>query len=112
MATNPTQDFITFDEYLTYWANARPDGPALVEGDRTTSYAETDRITRQLIAFFKNHGIGKGDRIGWLGKNADHYLLLLYAAGRMGAVMAPVGWRLAPPEIAYILGEKQKMPIR
>ena len=105
MASNPTQNYITFDEYLTHWAGDRPDGIALVEGDRTTTYAEADRITRQLIAFLQSHGIGKGDRIAWLGKNADHYLLLLYAAGRMGAGMAPVGWRLAPPEIAYILGD-------
>ncbi|MEM6584263.1 MAG: AMP-binding protein, partial [Pseudomonadota bacterium] len=105
MVTNPTQDYITFDEYLTYWAGERPDGLALVEGERSTTYAETDRLTRQLIGFLQNQGIGKGDRIAWLGKNADHYLLLLYAAGRMGAVMAPVGWRLAPPEIAYILGD-------
>ena len=105
MADNPTKDFITFDEYLTYWAGERPDGIAVEEADRSTTYAETDVVTRQLIAFLQNHGIGKGDRIAWLGKNADHYLLLLYAAGRMGAVMAPVGWRLAPPEIAYILGD-------
>ncbi|MEM7690259.1 MAG: long-chain-fatty-acid--CoA ligase [Pseudomonadota bacterium] len=107
MATNPTKDFTTFDEYLTYWGAERPDGIALEEGDRATTYAETDRLTRQLVSFLQNNGIGKGDRIAWLGKNADHYLLLLYAAGRMGAVMAPVGWRLAPPEIAYILGDTE-----
>ncbi len=105
MPDSPTKDFITFDKYLAYWAGERPDGVALVEGERTTTYAGADRITRQLITFLQNQGIGKGDRIAWLGKNSDHYLLLLYAAGRMGAVMAPVGWRLAPPEIAYILGD-------
>ncbi|MEO0419732.1 MAG: long-chain-fatty-acid--CoA ligase [Pseudomonadota bacterium] len=105
MADNPTQDFITFDEYLTYWAGERPDGVAVEEGERRTTYAEADVVTRQLIAFLQSHGIGPGDRIAWLGKNADHYLLLLYAAGRMGAVMAPVGWRLAPPEIGYILSD-------
>ena len=63
MADNPTKDFITFDEYLTYWAGARPDGIAVEEADRSTTYAETDVITRQLIAFLQSHGIGKGDRI-------------------------------------------------
>lgn len=103
--TNPTQDYMTFDEYLTYWAGERPDGLALEDGNRRATYADADRITRQLIGFLEAHGIGKGDRIAWLGKNADYYLLLLYACGRVGAVMAPIGWRLAPPEIGYILSD-------
>lgn len=105
MATSPTQDFTNFDEFLTYWGAARPDGIALEEGERRTTYGEADRLTRQLITFLQAQGIGKGDRFAWLGKNSDRYFLLLYAAGRMGAVMAPIGWRLAPPEIGYILSD-------
>lgn len=103
MATDPTKHFMTFDQYLTYWGGERGDGVALEEGERRTTYAEAERLTRQLIAFLQGQGIGKGDRIAWLGKNSDHYFLLLYACGRMGAVMAPIGWRLAPPEVGYIL---------
>ncbi|MEM9086975.1 MAG: long-chain-fatty-acid--CoA ligase [Pseudomonadota bacterium] len=103
MATNPTKDYTTFDEYLTYWGAERPDGTAFELGDRRTTYGEADRITRQLITFLERQGIAKGDRIAWLGKNSDQYFMLLYACGRVGVVMAPIGWRLAPPEIGYIL---------
>ncbi|NQX94720.1 MAG: AMP-binding protein, partial [Erythrobacter sp.] len=103
MATTPTSDFTTFDEYLTYWGGERPEGLAFELGERQTTYGEADRLTRQIITFLGNQGIGKGDRIAFLGKNSDRYFLLLYACGRMGAVMAPIGWRLAPPEIGYIL---------
>jgi fatty-acyl-CoA synthase len=51
------------------------------------------------------HGVGKGDRIAWLGKNSRLYFELFYSAARVGAVTVPVGWRLAPPEVAYILGD-------
>ncbi|MEE4288698.1 MAG: fatty acid--CoA ligase [Erythrobacter sp.] len=105
MASDAALDNITFDEFLTHWAAERPDGLALVEGDRHTTYAQAESQTRQLIAFLQRNGVAKGDRIAWLGKNSDRYFLLLYAAGRMGAVIAPIGWRLAPREIGYIVAD-------
>lgn len=98
-------EYTTFDQFLHYWAKERPDFIALEEDDRRTSYAEADVLTRRLIGLLQSHGIGKGDRLAWYGKNSDRYFLLLYAAARMGAVIAPIGWRLAPREIAYILGD-------
>ncbi|KEO90894.1 acyl-CoA synthetase [Erythrobacter longus] len=105
MAVKIQQDFLSFDELLNHWAKESPDQIALEMGERTTTYGEADVLTRQLIALFRENRVGHGDRIAWLGKNSDRYFLLLYAAARMGAVIAPVGWRLAPPEMAYILGD-------
>ncbi len=105
MAQTAHHDYNTFDQFLTYWAAERPDGIALEEGERVTTYAEADILSRKLIASLQARGIGHGDRIAWLGKNSDRYFLLLYAAARMGAVMAPIGWRLAAPEIGYILSD-------
>lgn len=103
MSQASNHDMMTVDEYLKFWACERPNSVALEEGDRSTTYAEAERLSRQLIEFLKQSGVGQGDRIAWLGKNSDRYFLLLYAAARMGAVIAPIGWRLAAPEIGYIL---------
>ena len=105
MATIAHHEFETFDETLHFWAAERPDQPAFEQDERITSYAETDDLTRRLIAFFQQHGIAHGDRIAWLGKNRDTYFLLYLAAARMGAVMVPIGWRLAAPEVAFILSD-------
>jgi acyl-CoA synthetase (AMP-forming)/AMP-acid ligase II len=105
MAQNAYHAFQTFDEILHFWARERPESPAFDQDGRITSYAEADRLTRQLIALFQARGIAHGDRVAWLGKNRDTYFLLYIAAARMGAVMVPIGWRLAPREIAYILGD-------
>ncbi len=105
MAGEANHNMLSFDEFLTFWADERPEGIALEMDDRVTNYGEADRLTRQLIALFQSHGVGHGDRIAWLGKNSDRYFLLLYAAARVGVVMAPIGWRLAGPEIAYILSD-------
>ncbi|UAB79445.1 long-chain-fatty-acid--CoA ligase [Erythrobacter sp. SCSIO 43205] len=103
MATGATADYLSFDEFLKHWGEVAPDRTALEMDGRITTYGEAEKLTRQLIAFFAENSVGRGDRIAWLGKNSDRYFLLLYAAARIGAAMAPVGWRLAPPEIAYIL---------
>ncbi|MEL7219502.1 MAG: AMP-binding protein, partial [Pseudomonadota bacterium] len=103
MAGAAHRDFNTFDQFLAYWADERPHGIALEDGERRTTYGEVELLTRRLITALQARGIGAGDRFAWLGKNSDRYFMLLYAAARMGAVMAPIGWRLAPREIGYIL---------
>ncbi|KPF64781.1 long-chain-fatty-acid--CoA ligase [Porphyrobacter sp. AAP60] len=105
MARNAYHDHHNFDAIMHFWAKERPDGPAFDQDGRIITYAGADILTRQLIALFKARDIAPGDRIAWLGKNRDTYFLLYIAAARMGAVMVPVGWRLAPREIAYILSD-------
>ena len=46
-----------------------------------------------------------GERIAYLGKNSDIYFELLLGAMKANVVMAPVNWRLAGPEIAFIVGD-------
>jgi len=107
MARDAFHAFQSFDEILHFWAKERPDGPAFDQDGRVTTYAEADLLTRQLIALMQARDIAAGDRIAWLGKNRDIYFLLYIAAARMGAVMVPIGWRLAPREIAYILTDTE-----
>jgi len=107
MARTAYHDHAHFDDIMHFWARERPDLPAFEQDGRVTTYAEADRLTRQLIALLAARGVNPGDRIAWLGKNRDIYFLLYIAAARMGAVMVPIGWRLAPREIAYILTDTE-----
>src|ERR1700722_2258950 len=86
---------------------ARARGNAVVyefEG-RQTTFAEfdtrTNRVARALIAL----GVKPGERIAYLGKNSDLYFELLLGAMKANVVMAPVNWRLAGPEVAFIVGD-------
>ena len=74
------------------------------EGRQTTFAgfdANTNRVANALLAL----GLKKGDRIAYLGKNSDIYFELLMGAMKAGVVMAPVNWRLAGPEVAFIVGD-------
>ena len=72
---------------------------------RDTNFADFERHTNQVANALIAAGVKKGERICYLGKNSDHYFELFLGTSKMGAVMTPVGWRLAPPEIAYIVND-------
>ncbi len=48
-------------------------------------------------------GVGRGDRVAFLGYNHPDFLTLLFACARLGVMMVPLNWRLATAENAYIL---------
>ena len=96
---------LTFDELIRHWAQEKPDAVALEQEGDALTFAELEEKSRRIVAMLAAHGVGKGDRIAWLGKNARHYFETFYSAARVGVVMVPIGWRLAAPEIAYILGD-------
>lgn len=102
-----TAHLYTFDEFLRFWAQDRPRGVALDGPDRVLTYGELEHATAQVVAGLQAMGIGKGDRIAWLGKNSTLYFTLFFAAARLGAVMVPIGWRLAPAEATWIAGDAQ-----
>mgnify|MGYP001254084328 CR=1 FL=1 len=102
-----TSELLTFDEFLTCWANDRPDRLAMREDDRFWSYKDLEERTARVATWLLDQGLSKGDRIAWIGKNSDLYFTLFYGAARIGVVMAPVGWRLAAPEWAYIVNDSQ-----
>ena len=96
---------LTFDELIRHWAKEKPDQVALEQEGSALTFAELEDRSRKVVAMLRARGLEKGDRIAWLGKNARHYFELFYSAARLGIVMVPIGWRLAAPEIAYILGD-------
>ncbi len=98
-------ELFTFDEFLTHWAEDRPDRLAMREEDRLFTYAELEERTARVATVLLAAGLQKGDRVVWIGKNSDLYFTLFYGAARAGIVMAPIGWRLSPTEWAYVVDD-------
>jgi acyl-CoA synthetase (AMP-forming)/AMP-acid ligase II len=96
---------MSFDDYITHWAEDRAERLALREEDRSYSYGDLEENTAKVVAMLTAAGLKKGDRIAWIGKNSDLYFTLFYGAARLGVVMVPVGWRLAPAEWAFIIND-------
>src|ERR1700710_351048 len=77
---------------------------------RRTSFAGLDIHTNRVANGLKALGVKPHERVAYLGKNSDIYFELLLGAIKANVVMAPVNWRLAGPEIAFIV-EDCKAPV-
>ena len=73
--------------------------------DQEITYAEYDSASNKAANGLLDAGIKKGDRIAFLGKNSPVYFELIAAASKIQAVMTPLNWRLAGPELEYILND-------
>jgi len=78
---------------------------ATVYQDRTTTFAELDgnasRVANALIAL----GQQPQARIGYFGKNSDRYFEVMLGALKANTAVVGVNWRLAAPEVAYVLND-------
>lgn len=97
-----TQPLANLADMVRERAKSRGDATAFEFECRVTSFAEFDIRTNKVANALLAMGVKKADRIAYLGKNSDTYFELLMGAMKAGVVMAPVNWRLAPPEVAFI----------
>lgn len=88
-------------------ADWRRDAPAVAAPDATLTHAELARTVERAAAWLAREGVRRGDRVAWLGLNAAAQLVLTFAAARLGAMTAPLNWRLAEPELAWIVADAE-----
>ena len=77
--------------------------PAFVFAGTPVSRTEFVRKVEQTTAWLAAHGIGKGDVVAvWL-VNRVEWIALLFAAARLGAIVAAVNTRYRSAEVAHLL---------
>jgi len=91
----------TAGDALRMRAQADPQRIAVQEGDLQWSYAQFNARVNQLAAVLHAHGVGRGDRVAILSENRHEYLELLFAAAKLGVIVAALNWRLAETELAH-----------
>ena len=88
----------------TFWrASVHSEEPFLKEEETRcfTNREFNERVNRMAHAI-DAWGVGKGDRVAVLMSNASEFLEIFFACAKTGAIMVPVNFRLAVPELAYI----------
>ncbi|MEP7383790.1 MAG: AMP-binding protein [Gemmatimonadota bacterium] len=90
---------------IRWWARVAPGRIALVDRahDQRYTYAELDALADAWRVTLSRLEIGRGDRVATLASNRAAQPALLYACARLGAVLVPLNWRLAPRELARVL---------
>jgi fatty-acyl-CoA synthase len=95
-------------DWIQRHAERTPDKLALVDAHtgRELSYAALNERANRLASFFtKELGLQRGDRVSILAKNSAEYYEILFACSKTGIILNTLNWRLAPPELAYILND-------
>ena len=92
---------------ITEQAARAPMQTGLIFEGRAYTYAEMNDRTNQAAAALQALGVRRGDRIAWIARNLAIFWDALFGAAKIGAVMTPINWRLAPAEIAQILADSE-----
>ena len=93
-------------DWLKRHAERTPNKLALVDVHtrRHYDYEQFNERANRLASFLQTRlGIQKGNRISILAQNSSDYFEVLFGCGKMGAILNTLNWRLALPELDYIL---------
>jgi fatty-acyl-CoA synthase len=94
---------------IGFWLTKREllqgDREAVVDGRRRLSYRTLNGRVNQLARALLSMGLKPGDRIAILAYNGLEYVETIFAAAKLGLILVPLNWRLAPAELAFILSD-------
>jgi fatty-acyl-CoA synthase len=97
-------------DWIAHHASYAPDSPAqhdLYSG-RSFTYAQMHRRVDALAGFLQREaGLLPGDRIATLCHNSTDNNEIIFAAPRTGAMHLPLNWRLAVPELEFIVNDAE-----
>ncbi len=99
---------IRASDWVAFHADRTPDKIAMIDQatGRQFTYAEFNDRAARLAAFLRDEwNVEVGDRVAILAKNSTDYFEFEFACIKAGAMMLPLNWRLAEPELLFILND-------
>jgi fatty-acyl-CoA synthase len=95
-------------DVVAYHAVRHPDSPALegVDDGVTRTWSELEaRVSAVAGVLAHRCGVGAGDRVVALTENDLRFFELQFALMRLRAILVPLNWRLAPPELRGMVAD-------
>ena len=96
-----------FADVIDLGAAALGDRDMIVLGDDRLSWNDIQARAGQTANALAADGVVSQDRVAFIDKNSIEYFELAFGAAYLNAVTVAVNWRLAPPEMAYIVNDSQ-----
>lgn len=91
-----------FADVWEHIAQAQPEAPAQVQGDRRFTWAELDRRADGIALALLNHGAVQGDKVATYLYNCPEYVEASFAAMKIGAAPVNTNYRYREDELAYL----------
>ncbi len=92
---------------LSNSARKHPDRLAVIAEEGRYSFERFDQRTNRLARAMIKTGMKRGDRVAILFFNGAHFVETYFAAIKAGMVATPINFRLAVPEILYLINNSQ-----
>ncbi len=94
-------------EWISKRAIIQPDKPFLTEKNKIYNNRQFNERVNKTAHALGHLGITKGDRVAILMSNCSEFLEIFFACAKTGAIMVPLNFRLAVPELLYILSDSE-----
>jgi long-chain acyl-CoA synthetase len=92
---------------VRYHAKKQPNAVSLVLGERTLTWAQLLSRSAQVAQGLKRAGVKAQDRVAFLDKNGIEHFEVFYGCALLNSVSVDVNWRLAAPEVLFIVNDSQ-----
>ena len=93
------------DDYLAASASRHPERVAVVDDERSVTYAELHDTSSRLANLLREHGIRRGDRVGLYLDKSLEAILGIYAILKSGAAYVPLDPAAPPARLAGIAAD-------
>ncbi|MCK5552359.1 MAG: AMP-binding protein [Deltaproteobacteria bacterium] len=84
-----------------------PDKVAIKDEFRQATFKEWDERANRLANALSDMGVKKGERFAILAYNCVEWMEIYTAAAKGGQITVPIMFRLAPPEIEYVINHSE-----
>jgi fatty-acyl-CoA synthase len=102
---------LSLAESLALRVQEDPGRPFVAFQDRRLTYGEVDARADALASALHELGIEEGDRIALTLPNWPEFVVSMFAAARLGAVVVPLNPKFTPPELQYMLRHSESVAV-
>ncbi|MBI1359548.1 MAG: AMP-binding protein [Alphaproteobacteria bacterium] len=95
--------FATMPELIRAYANERPQHTAIVDGERTLTYAQLDELVDRTAAALQRDGVRSRDTVAICGPSSLEYVATFLGILRAGAVVCPLSPSSTPEQLAAMV---------
>jgi|TARA_R110000772_G_scaffold107988_3_gene210639 acyl-CoA synthetase (AMP-forming)/AMP-acid ligase II len=94
-------------QFFDYHTQRNPTQDCLIFQGEVFSYTQIAEESHRIANGLQKHGIVSNDRVAILCENCPAVLSIVIACSRIAAVAVPLNYRLAAPEVAYVLNDAE-----
>ena len=99
------KDITTLADIVRTHGVSRASDNSLIEGERTRTWGELYERSIRVANALQAAGVGVQDRVAFLDKNSIEHFEVFYGCALINAVSVDINWRLAPPEVEFIVND-------